>query len=227
MIVLPGRQGQAESEKRTATFSGDVWADPVLPGGYVATVPPATSASRSSTQPQSPSASARSAAGQLSVFIVPPKRAWRAAGKHMLGATARQHLIDEHFTVALWNVFVDDGQQPEGWELRAWDELRKQDWPVVVVHDYHEGMQQLPGFVERSLSRPAPSSSRTSRATAFRSTAGCPPTGSTRSVRREHEPGEGGLMAEHLTGRTRRELVHVAFHRSRSNSAEHTLAVVP
>ena len=32
MIVLPGRQGHAESEKRTATFSGDVWADPVLPG---------------------------------------------------------------------------------------------------------------------------------------------------------------------------------------------------
>ena len=32
MIVLPGRQGHAESEKRTTTFSGDVWADPVLPG---------------------------------------------------------------------------------------------------------------------------------------------------------------------------------------------------
>jgi len=32
MIVMPGRQGQAETEKRTATFSGDVWADPVLPG---------------------------------------------------------------------------------------------------------------------------------------------------------------------------------------------------
>ena len=72
-------------------------------------------------------------------------------GKHMLGATARQHLIGEHFTVALWNVFVGDGQQPEGWELRAWDEMRKQVWPVVVVHDYHDGMKQLPVFLERCL----------------------------------------------------------------------------
>jgi len=72
-------------------------------------------------------------------------------GKHMLGATARRHLIDERYTVALWNVFVGDGQQPEGWERRAWDELRAHDWPVVVVHDYHEGMQQLPAFLERCL----------------------------------------------------------------------------
>ena len=32
MIVFPGRRGQADAEQRTTTFTGDVWADPLLAG---------------------------------------------------------------------------------------------------------------------------------------------------------------------------------------------------
>lgn len=72
-------------------------------------------------------------------------------GKHLLGPTARQHLIDEHFTVVLWSVFVGDGQQNDGWDVRVWDEMQKRDSSVVVIHDYHEGMKHLPAYLERCL----------------------------------------------------------------------------
>lgn len=32
MIIIPGRDAQARSEQRSATFTGEVWADPILPG---------------------------------------------------------------------------------------------------------------------------------------------------------------------------------------------------
>lgn len=97
-------------------------------------------------------AEAQRALGELS----DPRKLFRPngrgfVGKHLLGPSAKQHLIDGGFTVALWSVFVGDGQQPEGWELRVWDELPKREWSVVVVHDYHSGMKQLPAFLERCL----------------------------------------------------------------------------
>jgi len=72
-------------------------------------------------------------------------------GQHLLGPAARQHLIDERFTVALWNVVVGDGQRPDGWGQRVWEAMPEQTWPVVVLHDYHRGMQQLPEFLQRCL----------------------------------------------------------------------------
>jgi len=74
-----------------------------------------------------------------------------SVGRHLLGPEARQHLVDERFTVALWSVFVSDGQRPDGWAERVWDEIQGRDWPVVVVHDYHDGMRQLPALLERCL----------------------------------------------------------------------------
>jgi hypothetical protein len=74
-----------------------------------------------------------------------------SVGHHLLSAAAREHLVDERFTVALWSVFVGDGQQPDGWEQRVWNEIQGRDWPVVVAHDYHEGMRQLPALLERCL----------------------------------------------------------------------------
>jgi peptidoglycan/xylan/chitin deacetylase (PgdA/CDA1 family) len=74
-----------------------------------------------------------------------------ALGDHLLSPAARDLLIAERFTVALWNVVPRDWERPYAWVDVALERCRQIEHAVLVLHDLPTGaMAHLPTFLERA-----------------------------------------------------------------------------
>jgi peptidoglycan-N-acetylglucosamine deacetylase len=75
-----------------------------------------------------------------------------ALGDHLLSPAARDLLIDERFTVILWNVVPRDWERPDDWVDDALEGCHRTDHAVLVLHDLPGGaMAHLPTFLDRAL----------------------------------------------------------------------------
>jgi peptidoglycan/xylan/chitin deacetylase (PgdA/CDA1 family) len=73
-------------------------------------------------------------------------------GPRLLGHAAVRYLCDGRYTCVLWNSVPRDWEDVAGWPDRALDDVRRQDWTLVVLHDIPTGaMAVLPRFIERVL----------------------------------------------------------------------------
>jgi peptidoglycan/xylan/chitin deacetylase (PgdA/CDA1 family) len=73
-------------------------------------------------------------------------------GAHLLSPAARDLLIEQRFTVVLWNVLPRDWERPHTWVDIALERCRQIDHAVVVLHDLPSGaMAHLPSFLRRAL----------------------------------------------------------------------------
>jgi peptidoglycan/xylan/chitin deacetylase (PgdA/CDA1 family) len=71
-------------------------------------------------------------------------------GPHLLSAAARDYLVEQRFTCALWNAVPGDWRDPEGWADVALVMCRGRTWATVVLHDLPTGaMRLLPSFLDR------------------------------------------------------------------------------
>lgn len=70
-------------------------------------------------------------------------------GPHLLSAAALDFLIERHYTVVLWDIYVRDTHEPVGWVDRALARLQERDWNVLVCHDVPSGaMAELPRLLD-------------------------------------------------------------------------------
>ena len=73
-------------------------------------------------------------------------------GPRLLGRAAVRYLCDGGYTCVLWNSVPRDWEDTAGWPERALDDVRRQEWTLVVLHDIPTGaMAALPRFIERVL----------------------------------------------------------------------------
>ena len=71
-------------------------------------------------------------------------------GPRLLGREAVRYLCDGGYTCVLWNSVPRDWEDPEGWPERALEDVGRQDWTLVVLHDVATGaMAALPRFLDR------------------------------------------------------------------------------
>jgi peptidoglycan-N-acetylglucosamine deacetylase len=71
-------------------------------------------------------------------------------GPRLLGREAVRYLCDGGYTCVLWNSVPRDWEDTEGWPERALEDVGRQDWTLVVLHDVATGaMAALPRFLER------------------------------------------------------------------------------
>ncbi|UUZ77722.1 polysaccharide deacetylase family protein [Polaromonas sp. P1(28)-13] len=65
------------------------------------------------------------------------------------------HLRDHGHTVVLWNSVPRDWEQPaDAWVQRALDDIDRQDWTAVVLHDrQNAAMTHLPRFLDEVQAR--------------------------------------------------------------------------
>ena len=71
-------------------------------------------------------------------------------GPRLLGREAVRYLCDGGYTCVLWNSVPRDWEDTEGWPERALEDVARQDWTLVVLHDVATGaMNALPRFLER------------------------------------------------------------------------------
>ena len=71
-------------------------------------------------------------------------------GPRLLGREAVRYLCDGGYTCVLWNSVPRDWEDTEGWPERALEDVARQDWTLVVLHDVATGaMAALPRFLER------------------------------------------------------------------------------
>jgi peptidoglycan/xylan/chitin deacetylase (PgdA/CDA1 family) len=67
----------------------------------------------------------------------------------VLNHAAVDYLVRHRCTCVLWNSVPHDWDDPEGWVDRAWADVDRQAWTVVVVHDLPTGaMDHLPRFLD-------------------------------------------------------------------------------
>lgn len=70
--------------------------------------------------------------------------------QHLLSRHAVQYLVDEQYTVVLWNNVPRDWADPDGWEATCRRDIAQQNWSVVVLHDIDTGaMRNLDGALSR------------------------------------------------------------------------------
>jgi hypothetical protein len=70
-------------------------------------------------------------------------------GPHLFNAEAVSRLLDQRYTVVLWNSVPRDWLDPTGWPERAHEQIAAQQWSVMVLHDLPTGaMDHLPGFLD-------------------------------------------------------------------------------
>lgn len=75
-------------------------------------------------------------------------------GPHLFNRPVVDHLCALDYTVVLWNVFVRDSKQPDGWADRALAAIGHRPWDVLVAHDVaHGDMTQLPALLDTVLAR--------------------------------------------------------------------------
>jgi peptidoglycan/xylan/chitin deacetylase (PgdA/CDA1 family) len=73
-------------------------------------------------------------------------------GPRLLGRAAIRYLCAERHTCVLWNSVPRDWEDPDGWPERALEDVRRQDWTLVVLHDVPTGaMAALPRFLDAAL----------------------------------------------------------------------------
>lgn len=71
-------------------------------------------------------------------------------GSHLLSAQAADLLKRGHYTCVLWNAIPRDWDDPDGWVDRGLDQLKGQDWTLMVLHDIASGaMRHLERFLDR------------------------------------------------------------------------------
>jgi peptidoglycan/xylan/chitin deacetylase (PgdA/CDA1 family) len=71
-------------------------------------------------------------------------------GPRLLGREAVRYLCAGGYTCVLWNSVPRDWEDTEGWPERALDDVGRQDWTLVVLHDVATGaMAALPRFLDR------------------------------------------------------------------------------
>ena len=60
-------------------------------------------------------------------------------GAHLLSQAAIAYLLANRFQTVLWNNVPGDWKDASGWVERCLDEVLKNQWSVVVLHDIEEG----------------------------------------------------------------------------------------
>lgn len=81
-----------------------------------------------------------------------PYGAGGVLGPRLLGAAAARYLCAERYTCVLWNSVPRDWEDPDGWPERAFADVGRQAWTLVVLHDVPTGaMAALPRFLESVL----------------------------------------------------------------------------
>ncbi|MFZ0163938.1 MAG: hypothetical protein WAL12_10180, partial [Trebonia sp.] len=61
-------------------------------------------------------------------------------------------IIERGYTVVIWDIYVRDTHEPEGWADRALARLGERDWNVLVAHDLPTGaMKDLPWLLDTVL----------------------------------------------------------------------------
>jgi peptidoglycan/xylan/chitin deacetylase (PgdA/CDA1 family) len=81
-----------------------------------------------------------------------PYGAGGVLGPRLLSQAAVRTLCAGGYTCVLWNSVPRDWEDPAGWPERALDDVAKQDWTLVVLHDVPTGaMQALPRFLDAAF----------------------------------------------------------------------------
>lgn len=60
-------------------------------------------------------------------------------GKHLLHPAVVGKIIEDKFTVVLWNAVPGDWRDPDGWVETALKQCTSQDWSLLVLHDHVPG----------------------------------------------------------------------------------------
>lgn len=69
-------------------------------------------------------------------------------GPHLLSPRARDHLIEQGYSVVLWNAISGDWKDAEGWVARALAQCQARPWSLMVLHDLPSGAM---GHLERFI----------------------------------------------------------------------------
>jgi peptidoglycan/xylan/chitin deacetylase (PgdA/CDA1 family) len=73
-------------------------------------------------------------------------------GPHLLSPAALDFVIERGYSVVIWDIYVRDTHEPEGWADRALARLGERDWNVLVAHDLPTGaMKDLPWLLDAVL----------------------------------------------------------------------------
>jgi peptidoglycan-N-acetylglucosamine deacetylase len=97
-------------------------------------------------------------AQQILDGLVDERRLFRPCGgggvlsPRLLSAAAVEYLTAGGYTLVLWNSVPRDWEDPEGWTERALEDIVRQPWTLLVLHDVDTGaMKQLPRFLEKVI----------------------------------------------------------------------------
>jgi peptidoglycan/xylan/chitin deacetylase (PgdA/CDA1 family) len=83
-----------------------------------------------------------------------PYGAGGVLGPRLLSRAAVRTLCDGGYSCVLWNSVPRDWEDPVGWPERAWRDVERLDWTLVVLHDVPTGaMRALPRFLEGARER--------------------------------------------------------------------------
>jgi peptidoglycan/xylan/chitin deacetylase (PgdA/CDA1 family) len=95
-------------------------------------------------------------AQQLLGTLAAPERWFRpygaggVLGPRLLSRGAVEYLCAGGYSCVLWNSVPRDWEDTEGWPERALEDVGRQDWTLVVLHDVATGaMAALPRFLDR------------------------------------------------------------------------------
>jgi peptidoglycan/xylan/chitin deacetylase (PgdA/CDA1 family) len=72
-------------------------------------------------------------------------------GPHLLSTAAVELLESGGYTLVLWNSVPRDWEDATGWVERALDDIERQDWTVLVLHDNSRAVDRLGEFLDRVL----------------------------------------------------------------------------
>ncbi|HLY81779.1 MAG TPA: polysaccharide deacetylase family protein [Acidimicrobiales bacterium] len=83
-----------------------------------------------------------------------PYAAGGVLDQQVFSRAALRYLAANGYTCVLWNSVPHDWDDPVGWVERALDDVSKQTWTVVVLHDVDTGaMAHLPRFLDELSAR--------------------------------------------------------------------------
>ena len=95
------------------------------------------------------------AAQEILEGLVDERRLFRPSGgggvlgPRLLSPGAVEYLRAGGYTLVLWNSVPRDWEDPEGWPERALEDIARQSWTLLVLHDLPTGaMLQLPRFLD-------------------------------------------------------------------------------
>ena len=75
-------------------------------------------------------------------------------GPRLLSPGAVEYLRAGGYTLVLWNSVPRDWEDPKDWPQRALEDVARQPWTLLVLHDVPTGaMKQLPRFLDAVIRR--------------------------------------------------------------------------